>query len=565
MPLSVGGGQLPISAFFGSSVPSSTRTSKTGNPSRISPGKRKDPPAAPDQHTEPPKKKAKQKENLAPSKRGSSLNFHESEYLEDGTRSQARRSPGGKPTGGEKTTGDVAQNSEGGNPLSTVVDDSRTNIAWGSSPSNPTHAEPNDHQSPLNVLARLDTPPLTPVRIECRRDVLSSNSLPSPPLTAPNSKRPRKMSDAEVSCPAGAALQPALYASPDAPFHPPSSSGTASERRDKDPFTALQPQSSREFMPPPPLPLKVPLPPAMSTPTFHYRKPSSEDWVPSSQTQELCIPGDEDSQDAPLSGCAARTVSDYASQVVPSSQSQERELEIPHSQPVNRLRTSLSPLRIEPPARESHANPAGTDSVDNGGEMPSPEIVESSQSQIEVEITQEWAAIIGSRLAEFRGGRSTPSREPTSQGYDAQDEYSSDSQPSVFSLSDIRTSPLRAPSQWSESSASYDSDSQPTAPTPPQVRRFRDMFKGRDEYGNMLPENQRTDPDHPPSSSSVVGEGYDALEDTSILPPRIPKSPISDDSSSYSSGSYHPVVEKFLNMFSDSEPLSRSDNRTDSA
>lgn len=40
--------------------------------------------------------------------------------------------------------------------------------------------------------------------------------------------------------------------------------------------------------------------------------------------------------------------------------------------------------------------------MDNGGEMPSPEIVESSQSQIEVEITSEWAAIIGSRLAEMR-------------------------------------------------------------------------------------------------------------------------------------------------------------------
>lgn len=81
------------------------------------------------------------------------------------------------------------------------------------------------------------------------------------------------------------------------------------------------------------------------------------------------------------------------------------------------------------------------------------------------------------------------------------------------------------------------------------------MFKGRDEYGNMLPEDRHTDPDHPPLSSLVVGEGYDALENPSIRPPRIPKSPISDDSSSsYSSGSYNPYVEKFLNMFSDTEP-----------
>lgn len=217
MPLSVGGGQLPISAFFGSSAPStSRRTGKTDNP-MIPPGKRKDPPAATDQHTEPPKKKkAKQKENLTPSKRGSSLN--KSEYLEDGTSSQARRSPIGKPTGGEKMTVDVAKNSEVDTPLSTVVDDYHANIAWGSSPSIPTHGECNDQQSPLNVLARLDTPPLTPVRIECRRDVLSSNSLPSPPLTAPNNKRPRKTSDAEVSHPAGAVLQPALHPSAAAPI-----------------------------------------------------------------------------------------------------------------------------------------------------------------------------------------------------------------------------------------------------------------------------------------------------------------------------------------------------------
>ncbi|KAI0356505.1 hypothetical protein OH77DRAFT_1401123 [Trametes cingulata] len=187
---------------------------------------------------------------------------------------------------------------------------------------------------------------------------------------------------------------------------------------------------------------------------------------------------------------------DQGSQVVPSSQSNERELRISDVLPpaTDLYKTPASPLRpndtpITPlvPDAESDATPGS----------PSKGIVESSQSQSEHDITALMAETLSARQStlSWYGGKhdlpdhtpSSPPRPAESQDYDANDEYSqsqsqSQSQASTFS------SPTRpsASSQYTQYTDSLGSSLDPYPITPSQVRRFKDMFEGRDEYGNEL-------------------------------------------------------------------------------
>ena len=142
-----------------------------------------------------------------------------------------------------------------------------------------------------------------------------------------------------------------------------------------------------------------------------------------------------------------------------------------------------------------------------------------------------------------------------SQDYDAQDEYSSDSQTPSLSISDLRTSPLRVPSSSQPTTSSASCDSQPHLPTPPQLRRFRAMFEGRDERGNAIPSEQMDESRSPPF---VPDDYHDPLDDISASPLPIPEDYIWDDSSSYESSisqSTPSPVRNFYAMFSsDSEP-----------
>ena len=108
-----------------------------------------------------------------------------------------------------------------------------------------------------------------------------------------------------------------------------------------------------------------------------------------------------------------------------------------------------------------------------------------------------------------------------------------------------------------ESSASYDSQS--AVGTPPQLRRFRSMFEGRDERGNELPSGGQDS--NKPRSPSV---SHDGGHHTSFSP-HMPEQHSSDEtySSSSSLSQTQPTpVRNFLAMFdsqTDAEPSQVSD------
>ncbi|KAI0363561.1 hypothetical protein BV20DRAFT_1039869 [Pilatotrama ljubarskyi] len=152
--------------------------------------------------------------------------------------------------------------------------------------------------------------------------------------------------------------------------------------------------------------------------------------------------------------------------------------------------TPVSPLR----PNDSPITPLIPDS--NGDLTPgSPlkETVESSQSQSEHDLTASMAESLGARQSALSWGKrhnpvqtpSSPLRPAESQDYDAQDEYSQSQD--AYSQASTFTSPSRSPSSSQYTDASYSSSLEPYPITPSQVRRFKDMFKGRDEFGNELP------------------------------------------------------------------------------
>ena len=156
-------------------------------------------------------------------------------------------------------------------------------------------------------------------------------------------------------------------------------------------------QNTQSLMPPPPVPLKALLPAAnMSTTSHTSIRSSSVDshkWVPSSQTQELSIPRHDESQPRVSFDTTSRV--GRHSQVVPSSQEEEREMCLSprarHVRPLSPARSNVPPLlRTED---GSHANEGGAEG------MPSPEVIESSQSQFETEITAAMVEALASRAA----------------------------------------------------------------------------------------------------------------------------------------------------------------------
>ncbi|KAH9927149.1 uncharacterized protein BXZ73DRAFT_102738 [Epithele typhae] len=126
--------------------------------------------------------------------------------------------------------------------------------------------------------------------------------------------------------------------------------------------------------------------------------------------------------------------------------------------------------------------------------MPSPEVIESSQSQFETEITASVveglatrnAALIQSGTVSSGSSAKLPQSTPPpeTQCYDAHDEMSSQdvsSQASSFSVSVARTLPLVMPSQLPPSMAD---STQSSFGDHSVVRRFLEVFDGRDGDGN---------------------------------------------------------------------------------
>ena len=150
----------------------------------------------------------------------------------------------------------------------------------------------------------------------------------------------------------------------------------------------LTPRRSQKAMPPPPVPLKAFFP--SSDMPFIYRRnvrsPSreSDKWVPSSQSQEISIPrpefpaGHSSYERAPRFG--------GSSQFVPSSQDSEKELPL-------RIRQLEDP---PPPSENITLGVGHIDGTLHSNEedeevLSSPEVIESSQSQVETEIDAVWA------------------------------------------------------------------------------------------------------------------------------------------------------------------------------
>ena len=151
---------------------------------------------------------------------------------------------------------------------------------------------------------------------------------------------------------------------------------------------ALTPRRSQKAMPPPPVPLKTFLP--SSDMPFIYRRsvrsPSreSDKWVPSSQSQEISIPrsefpaGHSSYERAPRFG--------GTSQFVPSSQDSEKEL------PLRIRQLEDSPLPSENTMlRLPHSDGILQSNEEDEEVISSPEVIESSQSQVETEIDAAWA------------------------------------------------------------------------------------------------------------------------------------------------------------------------------
>ncbi|KAI1789036.1 hypothetical protein LXA43DRAFT_601610 [Ganoderma leucocontextum] len=513
MPLSVGGGQLPLSAFFGSPGSSVKRSTK----SKVA-SKRKESPIR-GQAAEPPKKKRKQKENVTPSSYQSLQNATpQSEGTSGSSKARRRHSSStemdvdevdalvGLPDG-------VGANIYAGDVLIDLTVDGSDDII-------PSSAHKHARS--------LKTPPPSPEVQDRRRDSSSITSLPSPPLTAPDARARKKRDDGENkqedvlelpqvdSIDRGTRPGPPDVKNIETDTVPRSGSPPQAHAVEHNvPCSPRSSQSSRDLMPPPPLPLKALLPssrplsatvptPLMPRPAQLHRprSVSSEKWVPSSQTQELSIPRYEDMQDDQSSDEVRPTRRGRASQVVPSSQLSEKELEVLHGTSDHRDAqgpASSAVLADGPDDSASSYPPAASPAA--GGEpeeSTSHEIVESSQSQIETEITATWADILAARRETLRWSKksnsslpsSSPPRAVETQDYDAQSEWSSSIDEVSQSLTmDPRTSPLQPPSQLpsAESSGSYeDSESMSYSVLPSQVRRFLETFEGRDENGNEL-------------------------------------------------------------------------------
>ncbi len=182
MSLSVGGGQLPLSAFFGSS--GSPGPGKRSTKPKVA-SKRKESPVR-GQAAEPAGKKRKQKDNVTPS---SDRIFDDATPNLEGApgTSKARRRQSSS-TKTEVEAVDALVELTDGVGANTCAGDALIDLIVDRSDDNIVGSVPKDGHN-------LETPPLTPEAQARRRDFKSHTSLPSPPLTAPGAKRIRKERD----------------------------------------------------------------------------------------------------------------------------------------------------------------------------------------------------------------------------------------------------------------------------------------------------------------------------------------------------------------------------------
>lgn len=177
MPLSGGGGQLPLSAFFGSSASSGKRSAKPNASS-----KRSSSPVR-EKNKEPARKKRKHKENVTPSG---------DQILENGTHNLESAPGTSKPR--RRHSSSTEAEVEEVDALLELADGVGVN-----GPPRDALTGPNvdgsddiiDMTTPKHP-HNLNTPPLTPGALDRCEDFASITSLPSPPLTAPDAKRGRK-------------------------------------------------------------------------------------------------------------------------------------------------------------------------------------------------------------------------------------------------------------------------------------------------------------------------------------------------------------------------------------
>ncbi|EJF62854.1 hypothetical protein DICSQDRAFT_179560 [Dichomitus squalens LYAD-421 SS1] len=508
MPLSVGGGQLPVSAFFGSSA---NRSAKPQLKRRHS---------SPRQQAVPPKKR-KQKENLTPS--GSRNIGHvvakTTGHDVGSSQPRPRRSTG---TANEVDMGTARVEKEKPT-LENGLNGPPSKADSGCAVIDLTDDRPGDIVPQPRPVYRLETPPLTPEGRGRRRDLGSIVSLPSPPLTAHDARKLRKRgNDSEKqeenvqklphalvdhdASPGAAGVKASMQAS--------QSSGTPLQDQTiehKDPCSLTRPTNDRDLMPPPPLPFKallhsspassLTMPTLSSSPAYRPHPSSPIRWVPSSQTQELSIPRITGLPDRHSSDETRRGRRRSATQVVPSSQPDERELELPSGSSDHCDVHQLRACEARP-----GPNPLQASDTDEGhAHDTSPgELIESSQSQFEVEITPAWAERIATRRAELCGSKqeqqaggsslspSSPPRAAETQDYDAESEYSS-------SVDEV-------------SQSSVSGQSGPRSSTPSQYRRFCEMFEGRDDDGNELPREETASARRSRSASPTWDRGRDACE-----------------------------------------------------
>ncbi|KAL7282212.1 hypothetical protein ACG7TL_003681 [Trametes sanguinea] len=217
---------------------------------------------------------------------------------------------------------------------------------------------------------------------------------------------------------------------------------------------------------PPALPLKVPsshMP--IRPPLRHPRSSSSDKWVPSSQARELSLSPRKDWKRKDASDSLPHTPVDHTGQVVPSSQSNERELQLSD---------------VLPPASDIYKTPASPLHVDGLPLSPLVPLVEDSPDPLE---EGDLAAALPSREV-------VESSQRIEMGYDANDEFSqsqdAQSQPSTFTPSDPITSPFHTPSRRRSQESAESYPVEPYLRTPSQLRAFVHMFDERDDTGNVL-------------------------------------------------------------------------------
>ncbi|KAI9066387.1 hypothetical protein FKP32DRAFT_1565877 [Trametes sanguinea] len=281
------------------------------------------------------------------------------------------------------------------------------------------------------------------------------------------------------------------------------------------------------------MPIRPPIRPSRSS--------SSDKWVPSSQARELSLSPRKDWKRRD-SDSLPHTPVEHPSQVVPSSQSSERELQLSdilppvpdvYKTPDSPLQADGSPLSPLVPLAKDGLDPLEEGDLAAG--LPSLEVVESSQSQFENEISPTWAETLSARQAalswcaskpdEENSASSSPKRSIESQGYDANDEYSqsqdAQSQPSTFTPSAPITSPFHTPSRRRDPDAAESYPVEPYLRTPSQLRDFVHMFDERDDTGNSLTSiRDDGEADSPPASPSPSSRRMArAGQDEDLTPP----------------------------------------------